>query len=72
MIQALERRSNSYTEDRRYEEIQDQKLLYTTIDETRTIDGTGIQIEKQDNSSETNTNESMHNEQMAKSISKAK
>ena len=59
-------------EDRSYEEIQDQNLLDATIDETRTIDGTGIQIEKQDNSSETNTNESMHNEQMAKSINKAK
>ena len=44
VIQALEQRSNRYTEDRSYEEIQDQNLLDTAIDETGTIDGTGIQI----------------------------
>ena len=59
-------------EDRGYEEIQDQKLLDATIDETRTIDGTGIQIEKQYNGNETKTNESILNEQMANNINKAK
>ena len=39
VIQVLERRANRYTEDRSYEEIQDQNLLDTAIDETRTIDG---------------------------------
>ena len=44
VIQALERRVNRYTEDRSYKEIQYQNLLDATIDETRTVDGTGIQI----------------------------
>ena len=44
IIQALEQRANRYKEDRSYEEIQDQNQLDATIDETRTIDGTGIQI----------------------------
>ena len=56
VIQALERRANRYTEDLSYEEIQDKNLLDATIDETRTINGTGIQIEKQDNGNETKTN----------------
>ena len=72
VIQALERRDNRYTEDRSYEEIQYQNLLDATIDETRRIDGKGIQIEKQDNCNETKTNYSMLNERMANSINKAK
>ena len=67
MIQALEQRANRYTKDRSYEEILDAK-----IDETRTIDGTRIQIEKQDNGNETNTNESIFNERMANNINKEK
>ena len=68
VIQALERRANRYTEDRSYEEIQDQNLLDATIDETRKIDGTEIKIEKKDNGSEANTNESILNERMANNI----
>ena len=56
VIQALEQRANRYTEDQSYEEIQDLNLLDATIDETRKIDGTGKQIEKQDNGNETKTN----------------
>ena len=70
--QDLERRANRYTEDQSYEEIQDQKLLDATIDETITIDGTGILIEKQDNGNETKQNEIMLNEGMANSKNKAK
>ena len=72
MIQNLEQRANRYTEDWSYEEIQDQNLLDTEIDETRTIDGTGIQIEKQDNGNEIKKNESILNDQMANNIKKAK
>ena len=72
MIQALERRVKRYTEDWSYEEIQDQNLLDATIDEIITIDGTGIQIEKQDNSNETKTNDSILNERMLNNINKAK
>ena len=68
----MERRANRYTEDRSYEEIQYQIQLDTAIDETRTIDGTGIQIEKQDNGIETKTNESILNERMANNIKKTK
>ena len=68
----MEQRANRYTEDQSYEETQDQNLLDATIDETRMIDGTAIQIEIQDNGNETKTNDSMLNELMANSINKAK
>ena len=68
----MEQRANRSTEYRSYEEIQDQNLLDTAIDETRKIDGTWIQIEKQDNGNETKTNESILNERMANNIKKSK
>ena len=72
VIQVLERRANRYTEYRSYEEIQDQNVLDTAIYETRTIDGTGIHIEKQDIGNETKTNDSILNERMTIIIKKEK
>ena len=72
MIQALELRANRYTEYWSYEEIQDQNILDAKIDETRTIHGTGIQIEKQDNGNETKRSDIILNDQMANNINKAK
>ena len=71
MIQTLEQRANRYTEDWSYEEIQDQNILDAKIDETRTIHGTGIQLEKQDNGNETKRSDIILNDQMANNINKA-